>query len=57
VVVFSAWSVQSSYKEVFSSIEKSEAPNFETPACRDMGLKLNRVEFRDVSLLGAEELN
>jgi hypothetical protein len=48
--VFSAWSVQSGYKEVFHSLEqyrtivKSGESSFETPACRDMSL-------------GAEELN
>jgi hypothetical protein len=48
--VFSAWSVQSGYKEVLSSIEQyitgveSEESSFETPACRDMNL-------------GAEKLN
>jgi hypothetical protein len=40
--VFSAWSVQSGYKEVFGSIEQyrtvvgSEESSFETPACRHM---------------------
>jgi hypothetical protein len=36
--VFSAWSLQSCYKEVFSSIERSEESSFGTPACRDMKL-------------------
>jgi hypothetical protein len=42
--VFSAWSVQSGYKEVFSSMKRSKESSFGTPACRDMNL-------------GAEELN
>jgi hypothetical protein len=45
--VFSMGSVQRGYKEVFSSIEWSEESSFETPACRDMSLgtqELNWVE-------------
>jgi hypothetical protein len=42
--VSSAWSVQSGYKKVFSSIKESEESSCETPACQDMSL-------------GAEELN
>jgi hypothetical protein len=32
--VFSAWSVQSSYREVFSSVKWSEESSFRTPACQ-----------------------
>jgi bisphosphoglycerate-independent phosphoglycerate mutase (AlkP superfamily) len=42
--VFSAWSAQSGYKEVFSSIKWSEDSSFETVAWQNMSL-------------GAEELN
>jgi hypothetical protein len=35
--VFSAWSVQTGYKEVFSSTEGNES-SFGTPACQNMSL-------------------
>jgi hypothetical protein len=45
VATFSAWSVQSVYKEVFRNIEQDGTESsFETPACQNMSL-------------GAEELN
>jgi hypothetical protein len=47
--VFSAWSVQSGYKEVFSCIKWSEESSFGTPACRDMSLELNGVESSELA--------
>lgn len=48
--VFSAWSVQSCYKEVFSSIKWSEESSFGTQVCRDMSLELNWVESSELSV-------
>jgi hypothetical protein len=51
--VFSTWSVQSEYKEVFSSIEWSEGLSFGTPACQDMSLgaeELNWVESSELAV-------
>jgi hypothetical protein len=36
--VFSAWSRQRGYKEVFSTIKRSEESSFSMPACQDMSL-------------------
>jgi hypothetical protein len=41
--VFSAWSVQSGYEEVFSSIKGSEELRAGTPACRDMSLRAEEL--------------
>jgi hypothetical protein len=52
-VVFSVGSVQSGYKEVFSSIEGIGESSFETPACRDVSLgaeKLNLVESSELAV-------
>jgi fructosamine-3-kinase len=45
--VFSAWSVQSGYKEVFSSTENNRVESsFETPACRDMSLGAEELSWQ-----------
>jgi hypothetical protein len=53
--VFSAWSLQSDYKEVFSSIKWSEESCFETPACRDMSLGAEELNWVKSSELAAAE--
>jgi hypothetical protein len=40
--VFSAWSVQNGYKEVFR-IDGSGESNFETPACRNMSFRTEEL--------------
>jgi hypothetical protein len=55
--VFSVWSMQSSYKEVFSSIELS---SFEMPACQDMSLgaeELNSVKSSELAVAEWQETN
>jgi hypothetical protein len=46
--------MQSGYKEVFNSIEWSEESSFEKPACRNMSLEaeeLNWIEFSEMAVV------
>jgi hypothetical protein len=54
-VVFSGWSVQSGYKEVFSSMKWSEESSFAMPACRDMNLEGEKFNLVESSELAAAE--
>jgi hypothetical protein len=53
--VFSAWSVQNGYKEVFSGIKWSEESSFETPAYQDIGLGAEELNWVESSKLAAAE--
>jgi hypothetical protein len=53
--VFSAWSLQSGYKEVLSSTELSEESSFGTTACRDMSLGAEELNWVESSQLAAAE--
>jgi hypothetical protein len=57
-VVFSMGSVRSGYKEVFGRIEssrESEESSLETPACRDMSLGAEELNWVGYSELAAAE--
>jgi hypothetical protein len=55
-VVFSAWSVQNNYKEVFGSIQQDWIElSFETQACQDMSLRAEELNWVESSELAVAE--
>jgi hypothetical protein len=52
--LFSAWSVRSGYKEEFSWEELVES-SFGTPACRDMSLGADKLNWDESSELAVAE--
>jgi hypothetical protein len=53
--MFSAWSAQSGYKEVFGSIEQVVESSPETPACQNMSLASEELNCVVSSELAAAE--